>query len=68
MSAEPRVLFRRVRLDPVRALATRVGIALAALAAVALVTYMGRNGYRDALHLVLGEIIATVKGDPETGG
>jgi voltage-gated potassium channel len=48
VSAEPRVLFRRVRLDPVRALATRVGIALAALAAVALVTYLGRNGYRDA--------------------
>ncbi len=27
-----------------------------------------RNGYRDALHLVLGEIITTVKGDPETDG
>ncbi|WP_429814042.1 serine hydrolase domain-containing protein [Ensifer sp. B1-9] len=27
-----------------------------------------RNGYRDALHLVLGEIITTVKDDPETDG
>ena len=27
-----------------------------------------RNGYRDALHLVLGEIITTVKAGPETDG
>lgn len=27
-----------------------------------------RNGYRDALHLVLGEIITRVKADPETDG
>lgn len=27
-----------------------------------------RNGYRDALHLVLGEIITTAKADLETGG
>ncbi|KQX42199.1 MULTISPECIES: serine hydrolase domain-containing protein [unclassified Ensifer] len=27
-----------------------------------------RNGYRDALHLVLGEIITNVKADPETDG
>lgn len=27
-----------------------------------------RNGYRDALHLVLGEIITKVKADPETDG
>lgn len=27
-----------------------------------------RNGYRDALHLVLGEIITTVKDDPEMDG
>ncbi|MEI2297274.1 serine hydrolase domain-containing protein [Ensifer sp. MJa1] len=27
-----------------------------------------RNGYRDALHLVLGEIVTTVKASPETDG
>jgi voltage-gated potassium channel len=43
----PRILFPSRAAEPVRALALRIGVALGLLAVVALITRLGRDGYRD---------------------
>ena len=44
----PRLILPGRRVDPARALMSRIGIAVGVLVFVALVTYLGRDGYRDA--------------------
>ena len=44
----PRLILPSRRVDPTRALVRRVGIALGVLVFVALITWFGRDGYRDA--------------------
>jgi voltage-gated potassium channel len=43
----PRLLFPRRDVDPTRALVQRIGLAIGILVAVALLTWLGRAGYRD---------------------
>jgi voltage-gated potassium channel len=47
MPALPRVLLPQPPADPLRSLIRRIGVALAMLALVAVVTWLGRSGYRD---------------------
>jgi voltage-gated potassium channel len=47
LASVPRILFPQ-RQDPLRALARRIATALGVLLFVALVTWLGRGGYRDA--------------------
>ncbi len=47
-SPPPQVVFPAAGANPLRALARRVAIAIGLLLAVALVTWLGRGGYRDA--------------------
>ncbi len=46
--AAPTILFPDRRLAPLPALVRRVGLALGTLVLVAVVTWLGRDGYRDA--------------------
>ncbi len=45
---EPQVVFPNPATDPLRALARRLAVALGLLLVVALITWLGRDGYRDA--------------------
>jgi voltage-gated potassium channel len=44
----PSIIFPRRRVAPLRSISTRVGIALGVVLLIALLTYFGRDGYRDA--------------------